>query len=378
LVTFGDILFFWSSQRVQSTVLFHLLYSFHQTFSWLNVFKYQTFRAMLAFLFAFFFVLFVQPIFIRWLRNRGVAGQPIRDDGPKAHEGKRGTPTMGGLVVVAAVLISTLLLADLTNLKVWLTLAVMCGFAYLGFIDDWKKIEKQNSKGLSERGKLICQAVIGAGSAIALWMLGASTDLHVPFLKDVVIGLGVVGFVLFTAFVLTATSNAVNFTDGLDGLAIGPVMTVACTYGVFAYLAGNAIYADYLGIHFVQGAGEIAIILASMFAAGLGFLWYNTYPAQVFMGDTGSMALGGTLGFIAVLVKQELILVIAGGIFVIEGASVVIQRYYYKLTKKRVFRMAPIHHHFELVGWPEPKIIVRFWIISIVLALISLTSLKLR
>jgi phospho-N-acetylmuramoyl-pentapeptide-transferase len=359
-------------------VLYHLLYSFHQTFSWLNVFKYQTFRAMLAFLFAFFFVLFVQPIFIRWLRNRGVAGQPIRDDGPKAHEGKRGTPTMGGLVVVAAVLISTLLLADLTNLKVWLTLAVMCGFAYMGFVDDWKKIEKQNSKGLSERGKLIFQAVLGAGAALGLWLLGASTDLHVPFLKDVVISLGVVGFILFSAFVLTATSNAVNFTDGLDGLAIGPVMTVACTYGVFAYLAGNAIYADYLGIHYVQGAGEIAIILASMFAAGLGFLWYNTYPAQVFMGDTGSMALGGTLGFIAVLVKQELILVVAGGIFVIEGASVVIQRYYYKLTKKRVFRMAPIHHHFELVGWPEPKIIVRFWIISIVLALISLTSLKLR
>ncbi len=359
-------------------MLYHLLYSLHQTFSWLNVFKYQTFRAMLAFLFAFFFVLIVQPIFIRWLRNRGVAGQPIRDDGPKAHEGKRGTPTMGGLVVVAAVLLATLLLADLTNLKVWLTLFVMCGFAYLGFIDDWKKIEKQNSKGLSERGKLVCQASIGAASAVALWMLGCSTDLHVPFLKDVVITLGVAAFVLFSAFVLTATSNAVNFTDGLDGLAIGPVMTVACTYGVFAYLSGNANHAEYLGIPFVQGAGEIAIILASMLAAGLGFLWYNTFPAQVFMGDTGSMALGGTLGFIAVLVKQELILVVAGGIFVIEGASVVIQRYYYKLTKKRVFRMAPIHHHFELLGWPEPKIIVRFWIISIVLAIVSLTSLKLR
>jgi phospho-N-acetylmuramoyl-pentapeptide-transferase len=359
-------------------VLYHLLYSFHETFSWLNVFKYQTFRAMLAFLFAFFFVLVVQPIFIRWLRNRGVAGQPIRDDGPKAHEGKRGTPTMGGAVVVAAILLSTLLLADLTNFKVWLTLAMMLGFAYLGFIDDWKKIEKQNSKGLSERGKLLWQFGLGAGSAVILCLLGGSTDLYVPFLKDTTIHLGVVGFILFTAFVLTATSNAVNFTDGLDGLAIGPIMTVACTYGVFAYLAGNAIYAEYLGIHYENGAGEIAIILASMFAAGLGFLWYNTFPAQVFMGDTGSMALGGTLGFVAVLVKQELILVIAGGVFVIEGASVVIQRYYYKLTKRRVFRMAPIHHHFELLGWPEPKIIVRFWIVSIVLAIISLTSLKLR
>lgn len=361
-----------------STVLYHLLFSLHGSVSWLNVFKYQTFRAMVAFLFAFVFVLVLQPVFIRWLQNRGVGGQPIRDDGPKAHEGKRGTPTMGGMVVVAAVLTSTLLLADLTNLKVWLTVVIMIGFAYLGFVDDWKKIEKQNSKGLSERGKLVVQFGLGAAAAIVLAVAGFSTDLYVPFLKDVTIHLGVVGFVLFSSFVLTATSNAVNFTDGLDGLAIGPVMTVACTYAVFAYLAGNAIYADYLGIHYESGAGEIAIILASMFAAGLGFLWYNTFPAQVFMGDTGSMALGGTLGFIAVLVKQELILVVAGGVFVMEAASVVIQRYYYKLTKKRVFKMAPIHHHFELAGWAEPKIIVRFWIISIVLAIVSLTSLKLR
>jgi phospho-N-acetylmuramoyl-pentapeptide-transferase len=359
-------------------VLYHLLYSLHETFSWLNVFKYQTFRAMLAFLFAFFFVLIVQPIFIRWLRNRGVAGQPIRDDGPQAHQGKRGTPTMGGIVVVAAVLLSTLLLADLTNIKVWLTMAMMVGFAYLGFIDDWKKIEKQDSKGLSERGKLLWQFGLGGGAAVILSLLGESSDLHLPFVKDVVIPLGVLGFIVFAAFVLTATSNAVNFTDGLDGLAIGPIMTVACTYGVFAYLAGNLIYAEYLGIQYVSGAGEIAILLASVFAAGLGFLWYNTFPAQVFMGDTGSMALGGTLGFVAVLVKQELILVIAGGVFVMEGASVVIQRYYYKLTKKRVFRMAPLHHHFELKGWAEPKIIVRFWIMSIVFALIALTSLKLR
>lgn len=359
-------------------MLYHLLYSLHDSVSWLNVFKYQTFRAMLAFLFAFVFVLALQPVFIRWLQNRGVRGQPIRDDGPKAHEGKRGTPTMGGIVVVAAVLVSTLLLADLSNLKVWLTIVIMSGFAYLGFVDDWKKIEKQDSKGLSERGKLIAQFGLGAGAAVILQLMGVSTDLYVPFMKDVTIHLGVVGFILFSSFVLVATSNAVNFTDGLDGLAIGPVMTVACTYGIFAYLAGNAIYADYLGIHYESGAGEIAIILASMFAAGLGFLWYNTFPAQVFMGDTGSMALGGTLGFIAVLVKQELILVVAGGVFVMEAASVVIQRYYYKFTKRRVFRMAPIHHHFELAGWAEPKIIVRFWIISIVLAIVSLTSLKLR
>ena len=342
------------------------------------MFKYQTFRAMLAFLFTFIFVLVLQPVFIRWLQNRGIKGQPIRDDGPKAHEGKRGTPTMGGLVVVAAVMVSTLLLADLTNSNVWLTMAIMAGFAYLGFIDDWKKIDKQDSKGLSERGKLIWQMGLGGAAAIIVITLGGSTELYVPFVKNTTLQFGVLGSVLFTAFVLTATSNAVNFTDGLDGLAIGPVMTVAFTYGVFAYLAGNAIYADYLGIHHVPGAGELAIVLASVFAAGLGFLWYNTFPAQVFMGDTGSMALGGTLGFIAVLVKQELILIIAGGVFVMEAASVVIQRYYYKATKKRVFRMAPIHHHFELSGWAEPKIIVRFWIISIVLAILSLTSLKLR
>jgi phospho-N-acetylmuramoyl-pentapeptide-transferase len=359
-------------------VLYHLLYSFHEQYSWLNVFKYVTFRCMLAFLFTFAFVLTVQPMFIEWLKSRGVKGQPIRDDGPKAHEGKRGTPTMGGMVVVVAVLLSTLLLADLTNVKVWLTLAIMIGFAYLGFIDDWKKIEKQDSKGLSERGKLIVQFGLGAGVATVLCFLGGSTDLVIPFAKDLVIPLGAVGFVLFTSFVLTATSNAVNFTDGLDGLAIGPVMTVACTYAIFAYLAGSPKYAEYLGIHQEAGAAELAIVLSSIFAAGLGFLWYNTFPAQVFMGDTGSMALGGTLGFISVLVKQELILVVAGGIFVMEAASVVIQRYYYKFTKRRVFRMAPIHHHFELAGWAEPKIIVRFWIISVVLAIIALTSLKLR
>ncbi len=359
-------------------MLYHVLYALHDKVSWLNVFKYQTFRAMLAFLFTFALVLFVQPRFIKWLRSRGVKGQPIREDGPTAHEGKRGTPTMGGLVVVLSVLLSTLLFVDLTVSRVWLTLAVLLGFGYLGFVDDWKKIDKQNSRGVSERGKLIAQVLMAAGSAFVLYALGTSTDLRVPFLKDVSIHLGVFGFVLFSAFVMTATSNAVNFTDGLDGLAIVPVMTVACTYGVFAYLAGNAIYADYLGIYYDKGAGEVAIILASIFAAGLGFLWYNTFPAQVFMGDTGSMALGGVLGFVAIVIKQELVLVRAGGVFVLEAASVVIQRYYYKCTKKRFFRMAPIHHHFELMGLQEPKIIVRFWIVSVVLAIVSLTTLKLR
>jgi len=297
-------------------VLYEILYTLRDHFSWLNVFKYVTFRCMLAFLFTFVFVLLVQPRFIEWLKQRGVKGQPIRDDGPKAHEGKRGTPTMGGMVVVVAVLLSTLLFADLTNIKVWLTLVIMVGFAYLGFIDDWKKIEKQDSKGLSERGKLIVQFGLGAGAATVLCLLGGSTDLVIPFTKDLVVPLGAVGFILFTSFVLTATSNAVNFTDGLDGLAIGPVMTVACTYAIFAYLAGSPKYAEYLGIHQEAGAAELSILLSSMFAAGLGFLWYNTFLAQVFVGDTGAMALGGTLGFVAVLVKQQLIMMVAGGIFV--------------------------------------------------------------
>lgn len=376
-------------------MLYDLIYSFHEQLSFLNVFRYQTFRAMVAFLLAFFVVLFFQPIFIRWLQNRGIKGQPIRDDGPKAHEIKRGTPTMGGLVVVVAVLLATVFLADLANLKVWLAMFVMAAFGYLGFIDDWKKITKQNSAGLSERQKLFAQFGISALVIAVLVAMGFSTDILIPFTKDLKFSLGSnpegaaqswslinllwsLPFILFAALVITGTANAVNFTDGLDGLAIGPIMTVAATYAVFTYLTGNIEHAKYLGIHHEAGVGELTILLAALVAGGLGFLWYNAYPAQVFMGDTGSMAFGGVLGFAALLVKQELILIVAGGIFVLEAMSVIIQRYYYKLTKKRVFKMAPIHHHFELVGWAEPKIIVRFWIISIILAMVALTSLKLR
>jgi phospho-N-acetylmuramoyl-pentapeptide-transferase len=332
---------------------------------------------MASFLFAFAFVLMLQPVFIRWLQQRGVGGQPIRDDGPKDHESKRGTPTMGGLVVVAAVLAATLLFCDLTNLHVWLTSAVMVAFAYLGFIDDWRKITQQNSKGLTERGKLIGQTSIAAVAALILIISSFPSNLHIPFLKELVIPLSIL-FIPFVALVVVGTSNAVNLTDGLDGLAIGPVMTVAFTYAVFAYVGGHAEISKYLQIQHIPSLGEISIILAAIVAAGLGFLWYNTFPAQVFMGDTGALALGGVLGFIAVLVKQELVLVVAGGVFVMETLSVIIQRYYYKMTKKRVFRMAPVHHHFELLGWAEPKIIVRFWIISVVLALLSLSTLKLR
>lgn len=358
-------------------MLYHILFPLHEYLSWLNVFRYQTFRAMLAFLFSFLFVLVVEPYFIAWLKNRGVKGQPIREDGPKDHASKRGTPTMGGLVIIMAVVISTLLLADLSVKFVWYAIVVLLAYAVVGFLDDWSKITQQNSKGLTEGQKLRAQVGIAVVGAAMLMFSGFPTDLMVPFFKEFELQLGLL-FIPFVILVVVGCSNAVNLTDGLDGLAIGPVMTVAGTYALFAYLTGNAKTASYLGLPFEAGVGELSIILSSVVAAGLGFLWYNTFPAQVFMGDTGALALGGLLGFVAVIVKQELLLAVAGGVFVMEALSVIIQRYYYKMTKKRVFRMAPVHHHFELLGWAEPKIIVRFWIISIVLALICLTTLKLR
>jgi phospho-N-acetylmuramoyl-pentapeptide-transferase len=330
-----------------------------------------------AFLFAFLFVLIVEPLFIRWLSERGVKGQPIRDDGPKDHAVKRGTPTMGGIVIVAAIFLSTLLFCDLTNLHIWIALFVMGSLAYVGFLDDWSKITKQNTAGLSERQKLLAQGVIGGLAGLGLLLFGFPDTLSFPFLKSLHPSLGLL-FIPFVILVITGTSNAVNLTDGLDGLAIGPVMTVAFTYAVFSYIAGHAQIAPYLQLEHIPNLGEVAILLASVFAGGLGFLWYNTFPAQVFMGDTGALALGGILGIVAILAKQELVLVVCGGVFVIEALSVIIQRYYFKLTRKRVFRMAPLHHHFELLGLAEPKIIVRAWILSILLALLSLATLKIR
>lgn len=358
-------------------MLYHLSLFLRESYSWLNVFRYITFRAMLAFLIAFAFVLLLEPYFIRKLRELGVKGQPIRDDGPKDHNNKQGTPTMGGFVIVAAVAFVTLLLADLTNVYVWAALVVMCAYAALGFVDDWRKVTQQNSKGLSERAKLGWQFLIAGVAGIVLVIIGFSSDLSVPFAPGLSFKLGLF-FVPFMMLVVVGTSNAVNLTDGLDGLAIGPVLTVAATYALFAYVAGHVKIASYLGIHHVAGAGELAIVLSAIMAAGLGFLWYNTFPAQVFMGDIGALSLGAVLGLIAVIVKHEILLVVSGGVFVVEALSVIIQRYFYKLTGRRFFRMAPIHHHFELKGWAEPKIIVRFWIVSIVLALVSLTSLKLR
>ncbi len=360
-------------------MLYYLCYQLlREDYSWLNVFKYQTFRAMLAFLIAFLFVLFFEPIFIRKLRKLGVKGQPIRDDGPQSHEGKQGTPTMGGLVIVAAVLFSSLLLTDLTNTYVWTVLLLMTGYAVLGFFDDWKKVMQQDTAGLSGKMRLRWEFGLAGAAALFLMLSGFSTELSLPFFKELELDLWIF-FIPFAALVIVGCANAVNLTDGLDGLAIGPVMTVGATYAVFAYLTGRADYADYLAIPRVEQAGELSIILSAVVAGGLGFLWYNTFPAQIFMGDIGALALGGCLGICAVIVKHELVLALAGGVFVVEALSVIIQTTYFKMTGgKRVFRMAPIHHHFELAGWAEPKIIVRFWIISIVLAIISLTTLKLR
>jgi len=332
----------------------------------------------MAFLACFALVLAFQPIFISRLQKIGVRGQPIREDGPEAHLAKSGTPTMGGVVIAASVLLIGFLLADIANPYVWMVLSIMLGFAAVGFVDDWKKIREQNSVGLTGPLRLLIEFSLAILIVTILVLFGFSTEIQLPFLKDLSFNLGWWFFIPFAAVVIVGTANAVNITDGLDGLAIGPIMTVAALYAVFAYVTGHAEIARYLGINYVAGMGEVSIILAAVVAAGLGFLWYNAFPAQVFMGDLGALAMGALLGLTAVLVKQEIILVIAGGVFVVEALSVIIQRYYYKLTKKRVFKMAPIHHHFELLGWAEPKIIVRFWIISIVLALIGLTSLKLR
>ena len=333
---------------------------------------------MTAFVVSFTFTMVVMPFFIKWLKTKGVQGQPIRDDGPKDHFSKKGTTTMGGVVMIAAVLISTILFCDLTNLYVFLSMVVLLAYTGLGFIDDWRKITKQTVEGVTEKQKLLFQFGVAAAVAVILMIAGFSTDLSIPFLKkDMAIPLGIL-FVPFAMLVIVGTSNAVNLTDGLDGLAIGPIITVAAAYGLFSYLGGHKELSDYLGLYHVQGAGELSIVLAAVCAAGLGFLWYNCSPAQIFMGDTGALALGGILGFIAVLTKHELVLVIAGGVFVVEALSVLIQRYYYKATKKRIFKMAPFHHHLELLGWPEQKIVVRFWIISIFLALISLSTIKIR
>ena len=309
------------------------------------------------------------------------AGQPIRADGPEHHiVTKAGTPTMGGVLILLAVTITTLLWADLSNGYVWTVLLVTLGFGALGFADDYLKVAKRNSKGLSGRTRILCEIVMALAAAFIIASIAGDplgTSLTVPFFKDVLVNLGWV-FLAFSVFVIVGASNAVNLTDGLDGLAIGPIIVSAMSFGIIAYLAGNAIYAEYLQLPLVPGSGELAVLCGSLVGAGLGFLWFNAPPAMVFMGDTGSLSAGAALGATAVVAKHELVLVIIGGLFVLETVSVIVQVVSFKLTGKRVFRMAPIHHHFEKKGWAEPTIVIRFWIIAIVLALVGLATLKLR
>ncbi len=345
-----------------------------------NLFNYLTFRAILGALTALALSLWWGPRMIRYLATLK-GGQPIRKDGPQSHFSKAGTPTMGGALILSTVAASVLLWGDLRNKYVWVVLGVMVGFGAIGWADDWIKIVKRDPNGMRSRTKYALQSVLGLAAGIYLFAFAdvpAATTFYVPFFKSIALPLAGVGFVGIAYFWIVGFSNAVNLTDGLDGLAIMPTVLVACALGVFAYASGNATFAAYLQIPRVPGAGELIIICAAIAGAGLGFLWFNTYPAMVFMGDIGALALGAVLGTIAVIVRQELVLVLMGGIFVIETLSVMIQVASFKLTGKRVFRMAPIHHHFELKGWPEPRVIVRFWIISVVLVLVGLATLKVR
>jgi len=350
-------------------------------FSPLNIFRYITFRTGGATATAMLFVFWLGPSIISLLRLKQGKGQPIREDGPKSHLiTKRGTPTMGGLMIMAGVLVSALLWANLANRYVWVVLLVTVGFGAIGFYDDYLKVTKQSHKGFSGRSRLAIEALIAGIACVAIASIstpGLSNKLALPFSKELLFDLGWF-FVVFGAFVIVGAGNAVNITDGLDGLAIVPVMIAAGTFGFVAYLAGNAVFANYLQIHFVPGTGELSVICGALIGAGLGFLWFNAPPAQIFMGDTGSLALGGLLGTIAVATKHEFVLAIVGGLFVLEILSVIIQVVSFKLTGKRVFRMAPIHHHFEQLGWTEPQVVIRFWIVSVILALMGLATLKLR
>jgi phospho-N-acetylmuramoyl-pentapeptide-transferase len=361
--------------------MFYWLADFSDKLTFLNVFRYITFRTGGAIVTALVFVfLFGGPI-IDLLRLKQGKGQPIRADGPKSHlVTKRGTPTMGGLMILSGLLVATLLWANPANPYVWVVLGVTLSFGVVGFYDDYLKVTKQTDAGIAGRTRLIVEAVIAVIACTLLAHLGhgpIATSLVFPFVKELAINLGW-GFFLLGAFVIVGAGNAVNLTDGLDGLAIVPVMIAAASFGLISYLAGNAVFAEYLQIHYVAGSGELAIICGAVIGAGLGFLWFNAPPASIFMGDTGSLSLGGLLGTVAVAIKHEIVLAIIGGLFVLEAVSVIVQVVSFKLTGKRVFKMAPIHHHYEQLGWTEPQIVIRFWIVAVVLALAGLASLKLR
>jgi phospho-N-acetylmuramoyl-pentapeptide-transferase len=336
-------------------------------------------RTILGVLTALLISFIIGPVMIRRLSYHQI-GQTIREDGPESHHAKAGTPTMGGALILVAVAVSTLLWADLNNRYVWIVLLVTLGFGIIGWVDDYKKLVKGDSRGLIARWKYLWQSVIGFIAAVVLYLTAGSpaeTHLLIPYLKDVSINMGLL-FIPFVYFVIVGSSNAVNLTDGLDGLAILPTVLVAGALGLFAYLSGHVGFSEYLRIPYLPGVGELMVFCAALVGAGLGFLWFNAYPAQVFMGDVGALALGAALGIVAVCVRQELVLLIMGGIFVMETVSVILQVASFKLTGKRIFKMAPLHHHFELMGWPEPRVIVRFWIITVILVLVGLASLKIR
>ncbi|MCO5069863.1 MAG: phospho-N-acetylmuramoyl-pentapeptide-transferase [Rhizobiaceae bacterium] len=357
-----------------------LLVAFANEVQLFNVFRYITFRTGGALITSALIVFMFGPRIIDSLRLRQGRGQPIRADGPQTHFKKAGTPTMGGLMIMTGIIISTLLWANLSSMYVWVTMLVAISFGAIGFYDDYLKVTKQSHLGLSGKARLAIEFVV-AGIAVYFIMNAGqspfSSSLTFPFIKDLILNLGWF-FIPFGAFVIVGAGNAVNFTDGLDGLAIVPIMIAAASFGVIAYLSGNAVFAEYLQIHFVPGTGELAVILGAVIGAGLGFLWFNAPPAAIFMGDTGSLALGGLIGTVAVATKHEIVMAIIGGVFVMEALSVIIQVGYFKLTGKRVFLMAPIHHHFEKLGWTESQVVIRFWIVAVILALIGLSTLKLR
>lgn len=359
-------------------MLFHLLYPLSHDFIIFNVFRYITFRSIVSLMLAAVISIFWGRRFISYMKKRQF-GQIVRDDGPKRHLTKTGTPTMGGVVILGSVFLAILVCGNLYSSPVLAVLGITFSYFLLGLLDDYLKVLKKNPKGISAKGKL-CWQFLTAG-LLAYFLLDnkvIDSNLYVPFIKGPIMDLGTIGHIIFASIVIVGSSNATNLTDGLDGLAIGPIITSSLSLGLLSYVAGHTEIASYLFIPHIEGVGELAVVAAAIIGAGVGFLWYNAYPAQVFMGDVGSLALGGTLGTIAILTKNEVLFILIGGIFVIEAISVILQVGSYKLRKKRIFKMAPIHHHFELKGWPEPKVIVRFWIISFLLAIISIATLKMR
>ena len=358
-------------------MLYHFLYPLNNDFSLFNIFRYITFRSLLAFLLAAVISIIWGKRFILFMKKKQF-GQMIRDDGPETHFKKAGTPTMGGIVIIGSIVIALCFCGNFLSIPLLMTLAVAFSYFLLGFLDDYYKVLRKNTDGISAKGKLIWQFVTALSASFILLKLNIiDSKLYMPFLKGPFLDLGPF-YPLFAGVVVVGCSNAVNLTDGLDGLAIGPIITSAASLGILAYVAGHKELATYLYIPYVENVGELSVMAAAIIGAGVGFLWYNSYPAQVFMGDVGSLSLGGILGIIAVLTKNEILFILIGGVFVVEALSVIIQVLSFKIRKKRIFRMAPIHHHFELKGWPEPKVIVRFWIISIFLAILSVATLKIR